>query len=84
MADDRTSLSSCELHLEEAFVMGRAEGAHLEYEAVCGKVKAPAVSTTLALVMGDPDPITVAGDLGCAWLQVCIQKGCPQRACFCE
>lgn len=84
MADDRTSLSSCELHLEEAFVMGWAEGAHLEYEAACGKVKAPAVSTTLAFVMGDPDPITVAGDLGCAWLQVCLQKGCPQRACFCE
>lgn len=84
MADDRTSLSSCELHLEEAFVMGWAEGAHLEYEAACGKVKAPAVSTTLALVMGDPDPISVAGDLGCAWLQVCLQKGCPQRACFCE
>lgn len=31
MADDRTCLSSCDLHLEVAFVMGRAERAQLEY-----------------------------------------------------
>lgn len=64
MADDRTSLSSCELHPEEAFVMGRAERAQLEYKAVCGKVRAPEVRTTLALVMGHPGPIAVAGGLG--------------------
>lgn len=31
MADDRTCLSSCDLHLEVAFIMGRAERAQLEY-----------------------------------------------------
>ena len=75
IADDHTSLSSCELHPEQAFIMGWAERAQLEYKAVCGKVRAPEVRTTLALVMGHPVPIAVAGDLGVPGCKSASRKG---------